>query len=210
MRAIFGLKKTISLNIVHWKFGVILSNIWKSYKNFITKKYWHIFEIWVISRSSVKKNNPNAAAISDITVPENKNKRLTTRTKWNERTRCFSRVNDAWMRKFGSGIGSLSYHMWIARASTFRHVSPGRESRLGHLRGYALFFTRRRAVIPQTGTTIIRYLLNPNIDYSSWSFFRVVSAVVTCCNLIPAYLTILSFIFDTFLHKHIIIDIVML
>ena len=52
------------------------------------------------------------------------------------------RVNDAWMRKCGSEIGSLSYHAWIARASTFRHVSPGPKSRLGHSRGYALFFTR--------------------------------------------------------------------
>ena len=31
-----------------------------------------------------------------------------------------------------------------------RLVSPGRESRLDHSRGYALFFTRRRVVIPQT------------------------------------------------------------
>ena len=69
-----------------------------------------------------------------------------SRRKWDERTRCFSRVNDAWMRKFGSEIGSLSYPTWIARASTFHHVSPRRESRLDHLRGYALFFTRRRAV----------------------------------------------------------------
>ena len=43
--------------------------------------------------------------------------------------------------------------MWIARSSTFHHVSPGRESRLDHSRGYAMFVTRRRAVIPQTETT---------------------------------------------------------
>ena len=90
-------------------------------------------------------------------------------------------LSHAWMRKCGSEIGSLSYQTWIALASTFRHVSPGRESRLGNSRGYAVFFTRRRAVIPQTETTIIRYLSNPNIDYSSWSFFRVVSAVPESC-----------------------------
>ena len=58
----------------------------------------------------------------------------------------FSRVNDAWMRKFGSEIGSLSYQMWIARASTFRHVSPGRESRLDRFRSHIFSFTRRSRV----------------------------------------------------------------
>ena len=41
----------------------------------------------------------------------------------------------AWMRQCGSEIGSLSYHTWITQASTPHHVSPGRESRLGHSRG---------------------------------------------------------------------------
>ena len=57
---------------------------------------------------------------------------MTARRKWNERTRCFSRVNDAWIWKCGSEIGSLSCHTWIARASTFRHLSSGRESRFDY------------------------------------------------------------------------------
>ena len=59
------------------------------------------------------------------------------------------------MRKCGSEIGSLLYHTWIARASTFRHVSPERESRLDHSRGHALFSTRRRAVTATFGNKLL-------------------------------------------------------
>ena len=77
----------------------------------------------------------------------------------------------------GSMLHPLSYTTW---RNPFHCAKTVPSSALNRRR-VVVVSSLRGAVIPQTETTIIRYLSNPNIDYSSWSFFRVVSAVPESC-----------------------------